>query len=124
MSTSGAFSGERTRIKVSTTDWEWMAGTVDGVSYRVFGARLIKTNHSNAAGKGDSGGPVFVNIKGGVKAVGIVSATTTTRHSAVCTGIIEVGGHPRKCYWDIEIPLMTGTATSIEKNLNLVMNVG
>jgi len=124
VSTSGAFSGERTRIKVVSTDWEWMAKTVDGLGYRVFGARLNKTNHSNAAGKGDSGGPVFVNVKGGVKAVGIVSATTTTRHSALCTGIIEVGGHPRKCFWDIEIPFMTGTATSIEANMNLTENRG
>lgn len=124
VSTSGAYSGERTRIKITTTTWEWNAATFDGVQYRVFGARAIKTNHSNAAGHGDSGGPVFVNVKGGVKAAGIISATSNTSHRAHCTGIVEVDGHPRACYWDIDIPLMTGTATSIEAELNLAVNVG
>lgn len=120
VSTSGAYSGERTRIKIVTTTWEWSAATVDGQPYRVFGARAIKTNHSNAAGHGDSGGPVFINVKGGVKAVGIISATSFPNHKAICTGIVA----HRTCYWDINIPLMTGTATSIEAQLNITVNVG
>jgi hypothetical protein len=117
--TSGAFSGERTQIHITTTEWEWFPSTLDGVGYRTFGARAIKTNHSNAAGRGDSGGPVFVDVKGGIKAAGIISATSDTSHTALCTGI-RVN---RTCYWDIDFSLMTGTATSIEAELNMTVNI-
>jgi hypothetical protein len=119
VSTSGAWSGERTRIKVQTTAWRWSAATVDGHGYFVFGARAIKTNHTNAAGHGDSGGPVFVNVKGGIKAVGIISATSDSSHKAVCTGIVQ----HRVCYWDFNFSLVTGTSTSIESLMNLTVNV-
>jgi hypothetical protein len=119
VSTSGAWSGERTRIQVQTTTWRWSAATLDGHSYFVFGARAIKKNHTNAAGHGDSGGPVFINVKGGVKAVGIISATSYGSHKAPCTGIVE----HRTCYWDFNFALMTGTATSIESEMNLTVNV-
>jgi hypothetical protein len=120
VSTSGAFSGERTRIKVLTTTWEWPGQTVDGYTYRVFGARAIKTNHSNAAGHGDSGGPVFISVKGGVEAVGIISSTSFPGHRAACTGVLLNRG----CYWDFNFSLMTGTATSIETEMNLAVNTG
>lgn len=118
VSTSGAYSGERTQIHITTTEWRWEAETLDGLRYEVFGARAIKTNHSNAAGHGDSGGPVLINVKGGIKAVGIISATSDPLHTALCTGI-RVN---RVCYWDINFSLMTGTSTSIEADLNLRVN--
>lgn len=101
VNTSGAFSGERTGVKVVSTDVEWGMSTVDGVSYRVFGAEMQKTSHTNAAGQGDSGGPVFSFVKGGVSARGIVSAAASPSHRAACTGILEVSGRPRKCFWDV-----------------------
>ena len=119
VSTSGAWSGERTGIQVQTTTWRWSAGTLDGHAYFVFGARAIKKNHSNAAGHGDSGGPVFISVKGGVKAVGIISATSFGNHTAPCTGIVV----NRTCYWDFNFALMTGTGTSIETEMNLTVNV-
>ncbi len=118
VSTSGAFSGQCNGIKVKTLDWEWMGSTVDGTGYRVFGALALQEHHRNAAGHGDSGGPVFVQGKGGVKAVGIISATDSTKDKAPCTGV----DLDRGCYWSLEFPLMTGTATSIETEMNLKVN--
>jgi hypothetical protein len=122
VNTSGAFSGERTSIRVVTTEMEWTGETPDGFEYRVFGAEAIKENRSNAAGQGDSGGPVYVfyngrNDKDGVWAAGIISVGFDS-HYATCTGL-----RYRKCFWDIGFPLMTGTPTSIEPEMNLEVNV-
>jgi len=122
VNTSGAFSGERTGIRVVTTEMEWMGETPDGVEYRVFGAEAVKRNHSNAAGQGDSGGPVYFfyngrNDKNGVRAAGIISVGFDG-HYAACTGLPG-----RKCFWDVGFPLMTGTAASIEREMNLTVNV-
>jgi hypothetical protein len=118
VSTSGAFSGQRNGIKVKTITWEWTASTVDGQGYRVFGALAYQSHHLNAAGHGDSGGPVYVAGKGGIKAVGIISATESTQDKAPCTGV----DLDRGCYWSLEFPLMTGTSTSIETEANLKLN--
>ena len=122
VNTSGAFSGERAGIRVVTTEMEWTGETPDGFEYRVFGAEAIKKNHSNAAGQGDSGGPVYFfyngrNDKNGVRAAGIISVGFDS-HYAPCTGL-----QGRKCFWDIGFPLMTGTPTSIEREMNLTVNV-
>jgi hypothetical protein len=121
VNTSGAFSGERTRISVVTTDMEWTGETPDGFEYRVFGAEAIEKDRSNAAGQGDSGGPVYFfyngkNDRDGVRAAGIISVGFD-KHYAVCTGLRN-----RKCFWDIGFPLMTGTSTSIEREMNLTVN--
>jgi hypothetical protein len=118
VSTSGAFSGQRAAIKVKSVNWEWAGSTVDGTGYRVFGALAYQIHHLNAAGHGDSGGPVFILNKGNVEAVGIISATSNTSHKAVCTGVLPSRG----CYWDIEFPFMIGTSTSIEDTLNMTVN--
>jgi hypothetical protein len=122
VNTSGAFSGERTGIRVVTTEMEWTGETPDGFEYRVFGAEAIKRNRSNAAGQGDSGGPVYLfnngrNDKDGVRAAGLISVGFD-RHYAACTGLRD-----RRCFWDIGFPLMTGTATSIEREMNLAVNM-
>jgi hypothetical protein len=96
--TSGAFSGERSGTIVST-NVEWSASTVDGHSYDVFGSEAQNSAHTNVAGQGDSGGPIFSFTTGGVLAAGIVSAGVTA-HPATCTGI--TGG--RKCFWDVLFP--------------------
>jgi len=119
---SGAFSGERTGIRVVTTDMEWTGETPDGVEYRVFGAEAIKENRSNVAGQGDSGGPVYFfangrNDRNGVRAAGVISVGFDS-HYAPCTGLPG-----RKCFWDIGFPLMTGTSTSIEREMGLAVNV-
>jgi hypothetical protein len=115
---SGAWSGQRTQIKVKTTEAMWVLPTLDGYTMYIFGAYSYKANHSNAAGEGDSGGPVFINVKGGVKAVGIVSAIGANQ-PATCTGIREKN---RYCSWVLYFPLMTGTSTSILTEMNLALN--
>jgi hypothetical protein len=95
VSTSGAFSGRRTGITVTSVNVEWTASTVDGVQERVFGDEAIKQNGSNAAGKGDSGGPVYIMGRGGVDAVGLVSRGAG--HKTACTGLLESG---------VDFPLM------------------
>jgi hypothetical protein len=61
---------------------------------------------------------VFIQVKGGVEAVGIISATRSTADKAPCTGV-DPG---RGCYWSLEFPLMTGTSTSIETEMKLSVN--
>jgi hypothetical protein len=118
VSTSGAFSGQSNGIKIQTTTWKWNAATVDGIGYQVLGALAYQIHHLNSAGHGDSGGPVFIQVKGGVEAVGIISATRSTADKAPCTGV-DPG---RGCYWSLEFPLMTGTSTSIETEMKLSVN--
>jgi hypothetical protein len=113
---SGAFSGERCSIKVRYTDVRWgPICTVDDHCYYAFGGWAFKTSHAEAAGQGDSGGPVFVeNSSGDALAVGIVSAGTRN-HRIACVGITSPG---RKCSTDMLFPFMTGTSTSIESMMN------
>jgi hypothetical protein len=118
VSTSGAYSGQRNSIKVQTVTWTWNAATIDGIGYQTVGALAFQVNHLNSAGHGDSGGPVFIAVKGGVEAVGLVSATRSTKDKAACTGV-DLG---RGCYWSLEFPLMTGSKMSIETLMKLSVN--
>jgi hypothetical protein len=115
---SGAFSGTRGPAKVDSVTESWIAKTTDGISYTVFGAYAATSNKSEFAGEGDSGGPVYVPAKGGVSAIGIVSAAPDT-DTAPCVGIMLSG---RKCFYSLYFPLMTGTSTSIESDLNVRVN--
>ncbi len=117
--TSGAFSGTRTRIKVKSTDAEWDSVTADGaLDYRVFGIYAAQKNHSNAAGQGDSGGPVVVTVKNGISARGIISAGVSTSRTP-CTGIHTGAFKDRKCYWGL---LYTPIGPALSE-LNLSLNV-
>lgn len=116
--TSGAWSGSRGPAKVEDTAVEWTASTVDGTGYDVYGALAETSNKSEIAGQGDSGGPVVTYVSDGVKAAGLVSAGITTTRTG-CVGIIV---NERKCFYSVLFPLMTGTATSIEADLNVAVN--
>jgi hypothetical protein len=61
---------------------------------------------------------VWTYAKGGVDAAGIISAGPIST-GAACVGIILSG---RKCYYGLLFPIMTGTATSIEDDLNMTVN--
>jgi hypothetical protein len=104
VSTSGAFSGQRSSIQVTSTDVVWTGSTVDGFPERVFGVEAIKRNGSNAAGKGDSGGPVFMIGRHGVIALGLISRGAG--HRTACTGIVVSGGRPRICYSGLDFPMI------------------
>jgi hypothetical protein len=87
--TSGAFSGERSGIKVVNAYatygiWAW------GTFWELDGSIAEKTDHSNAVGEGDSGGPVFTTQSDGrAVANGIISAIDTDTRTS-CTGITQV----------------------------------
>ncbi|GEM_PF-5648225 len=92
--TSGSFSGARCSIKVTNTNTTETIGsyTVSGV---VQGSR---TDGTNAAGTGDSGGPVFLVVSVlnfQVSARGIISTGTT---EVPCTGVTT----GRKCYSQVK----------------------
>jgi hypothetical protein len=116
--TSGAFSGTRGPAVVLSTEVTWDLTTTDGVGYDAFGAIASTAKHTEIAGQGDSGGPVFVYAKGGVQAAGIISAGPTAS-LVPCVGISAPG---RKCAYAVLFPIMAGTSTSIESNLNVRVN--
>lgn len=115
--TSGAYSGSRGPAEIQVAEAEWSGRTPDGTNYTVFGQYAKTLNKSEIAGQGDSGGPVYVPVKGGIDAVGLVSAAPTST-GAPCVGI---GG--RKCFYGLLFPEMTGTSTSIYADMNIAVNV-
>jgi hypothetical protein len=117
--TSGSFSGTRTKIKVKSTDAVWEAITADGaVEYRVFGVYAVQKNHSNAAGQGDSGGPVIVTVKNGISARGIISAGVSSSRTA-CTGVHTGEFKYRKCYWGLLYTPIGPALSELNLSLNL-----
>jgi hypothetical protein len=114
--TSGAYSGSRGPAEIQVAEAEWDADTLDGTGYTVFGEYAKTLNKSAIAGQGDSGGPVYVPVKGGVKAVGLISAAPSST-TAPCVGIMG-----RTCYYGLLFPEMTGTETSIEDSMNITVN--
>jgi hypothetical protein len=100
--TSGAFSGQECGIKVVATglviqscDENNHCSTYDDI------AQGEQQNHTNAAGNGDSGGPVFTIINNGANANGTISSIDTTA-SATCTGV--PAGNGRTCSWRVFFP--------------------
>jgi hypothetical protein len=116
--TSGAYSGTRGPAEIQVAEAEWDSSTLDGTGYTVFGEYAKSLKKSEIAGNGDSGGPVYVPVSGGVKAAGIVSAAPTATQVG-CVGIVYSG---RKCFYGVLFPEMTGTSTSIEDSMNITVN--
>lgn len=87
--TSGGFSGERCSLKVTATD-----KVIEGIRNLV---EVEHTTRGNAAGQGDSGGPVFAPGSTVVSARGtVVLADGTTQVG--CSGDTSGG---RQCFWRI-----------------------
>lgn len=90
--TSGSRSGVRCGIRVSAVNV-----TSGGKTPLVRG---VKTDHTNAAGNGDSGGPVFSTWGAKVIAKGLISGGDTFTN-VPCTGTV---GGTRVCYYQITWP--------------------
>jgi hypothetical protein len=109
--TSGAFSGERCFLTVKQVD---ITAVVAGVEYQ----HMIQSemeDHTNGAGSGDSGGPVYKkNEDGSVEMTGIISGIDSADHGAECTGI----DNGRACSWDV----MSSDAQYILDGLHLAVN--
>ena len=71
----------------------------------VTGLEIEKPNHKNAAGDGDSGGPVYSYVNAGlVAARGIISGGPGSTNTA-CTGVLYFRNDPtnalRECSWTV-----------------------
>lgn len=89
---SGAFSGTRCGIRVTQTNVTYYLESVWVTS----GVIAEKDDRTNAAGHGDSGGPVmWPTANDQVVGVGILSAIDLNT-LVPCTGVIEAG---RQCAW-------------------------
>ena len=88
--TSGSRSGVRCGVIVKAVNT-----SISGKTPLVMGEQI---DHTNAAGQGDSGGPVFElgTVAGKVRAKGIIS-TGATNAPATCTGETV----DRSCFWRI-----------------------
>ncbi len=91
--TSGAYSGARCNIRVRATNQTIYAG------YYIYGlVRAEQVNYTNAAGQGDSGGPVFSLASDTSKVIAkgtITGGDDATR--VACTGVTN----GRVCSWRI-----------------------
>jgi hypothetical protein len=89
--TSGAFSGERCNITVRRVNV-----TIPVAGRQLTGQVMAEQNQrTNAAGEGDSGGPVYLRRSdGGVSAEGTITAIDTTT-LVPCTEIAD----GRRCAW-------------------------
>lgn len=112
--TSGGFSGERCNIKVVNINVTINAG--GNIFQRMIQAE--QTNHTNAAGNGDSGGPFYKrNSDGTVLATGIISAIDGSV-AVKCTGVPT--GPGRTCSWR----MFAGQVALALSNLNMSINTG
>ena len=105
--TSGAFSGARCSIVVKNTALFWYSFPT---GYK-HGPHVLAehTGQKNAAGEGDSGGPVFsLDANSNVIAKGTISAGTPTK-AAQCTGVINTNGQNRICSYDVIYPDISAT---------------
>jgi hypothetical protein len=66
---SGSYSGAVCNNKVISNDWGWTLPA--GLTH---GSKVTQQSGKGAVGEGDSGGPVYMTVSGGVQARGIVSA--------------------------------------------------
>jgi hypothetical protein len=125
--TSGAYSGEICGLTIEDTNATWIVQYSDGTEVQITGLQIENPNLTNAAGQGDSGGPVYSYVNAGlVAARGIISAGAPGAGTA-CTGVLyfrnDPSGSPRACFSTIYAPdinqilsdpLLPGTALNNE----------
>lgn len=94
--TSGGYSGARCNIRIVQTFVVIQPRDPDGnIVGTYYSVRADHVGGENAAGEGDSGGPVFTLTGDKVKAEGIISAIET--HFVPCTGIVSDDYGARRC---------------------------
>jgi hypothetical protein len=119
--TSGAFSGQLNAIRVVNNNTLWSFTGYDGTAYLVHGVEAEQVQHADAAGQGDSGGPVFVVDPNGTGAIarGIISAIDPTTRTK-CAGVTAFppGSPPRICAWRMFYPPIGPILSSLNVSLN------
>jgi hypothetical protein len=94
--TSGAYSGEICGLTIENTQAAWTITYNDGTEVIIIGLQIQNPNKTNAAGQGDSGGPVYSYVNAGlVAARGIISAIgVASGQTTGCTGVLYFRNDP------------------------------
>lgn len=106
--TSGSYSGEICGLTIMNTNASWRVAYSDGTVATVTGLQIKNPKGTNAAGQGDSGGPVYSYVNAGlVAARGIISSGVNGTKTQ-CTGVLHPANNthfpPRTCYSQIYVP--------------------
>jgi hypothetical protein len=103
---SGSFSDSICSIKVIKTNMSIQ--TCEGTKCTTYSQEVQaeQQSHLDAAGNGDSGGPVYTPINNHANARGTLTAIDSTNASATCTGV--PAGNGRSCSWRIFFPDVLG----------------
>lgn len=113
--TSGAYSGEICSLVIEQTGVLRTITYDDGTQAVIPMLQIENPNLTNAAGQGDSGGPVYSYVNAGlVGARGTISEGDPNAET-VCTGVLFVGNNtnkPRQCYSTIYVPDINSTLAS------------
>jgi hypothetical protein len=124
--TSGSYSGEICGLDITSTNVMWPVnyGDVEAV---VTGIEVTNPNGTNAAGEGDSGGPIYSYVNAGLVAARGIISTGDPDSPAPCTGVLYRANNPdnppRQCtsvIWGPDIeeilnsPFMPTTALNDE----------
>jgi hypothetical protein len=106
--TSGAYSGEICGLKIENTNATWRVLYSDGTVVVVHGLLIKNPKGTNAAGQGDSGGPVYSYANAGLVAARGIISTGVGGTTTQCTGVLHLGNNPhlkeRTCYSQIYVP--------------------
>jgi hypothetical protein len=99
---SGSFSGEQCNVEVVATNQVIQSCDNNGQNCAVYDdiAQAEQQNHTDAAGNGDSGGPVYTVLAGGANARGTITAYDPS-NEVTCAGVVQSG---RFCSWRIFFP--------------------
>ena len=117
--TSGAYSGQICGLSVENTNVTWdipfSKMTVEVTGLEIESSPFRRTN---AAGHGDSGGPVYSVVNAGlVQARGAISKGVDDKF-AVCTGVKHLLNNPhlapRVCWWAIYVVPITSILNSVK----------
>ena len=106
--TSGAYSGEICNLTITSTNATWKVLYSDGTVVVVTGLRIKNPGGGNAAGGGDSGGPVYSYVNAGLVAARGIISTGVGGTKTKCTGVLHFANNPhlaeRTCYSQIYVP--------------------
>lgn len=101
--TSGAYSGEECGIQTVATNLSIKTCDINGNNCRMYlgESEGDQQSHLDAAGNGDSGGPLFTIVNGQANARGTITAVDANSQTA-CDGV--PAGNGRICSWKVFAP--------------------
>lgn len=91
--TSGAYSGEICGLEITDTAVQWVVDYGD-LAAIVTGLEVTNPNGTNAAGEGDSGGPIYSYVNAGLVAARGTISSADADFPAPCTGVLTRADNP------------------------------